>query len=73
MHRAFNDSKAALARNCTIEILIEFGLMKRDMSGFRAGTRTSLAQIHLCLRTLQLRSETNLWHFFTPSGTHSKT
>jgi hypothetical protein len=40
---------------------------------FRAGTRTSLGQTHRCSRTLQLAFVANLQHFFTRSGTHSKT
>ena len=50
----------------------EFAGMKRDMSGFRAGTRTSLGRTHRCSRTLRLAFATNLWPYFTRSGTHSK-
>jgi hypothetical protein len=43
-----------------IEISTEFGRMRRDMSGFRADTRTSLEQTRLCLPTPQLTFETSL-------------
>ena len=38
------------------------------MSGFRAGTRTSLGQTHLCLRTLRLEIRDELVALLYPLG-----